>query len=76
MPYYVAFGRGHFPDDMLRYDNARQVTTPLPYDQLGEEIKALVPSNPKWSYHLLHSKHPPTIARWNSFLWGCIVLPK
>jgi len=71
---YCVYGRGPFPDDMLRYDSASVVVGSFHHHLLGPEMVKLIPENDKWTYYILTSERPPTIARWNSFLWGVTVL--
>jgi hypothetical protein len=68
---YCVYGRPSFPDDMLRYDRAVILAGPLEHaDLVG--WKDEIPADDKWDYYIIASWAPPTVARWNSFLWGCI----
>lgn len=60
---YVVTGVGQFPEDMLRYDQARIVGT------LGRE-------GHKWPFYYIEGKVPPTVGRWQSFLWTVIQTPE
>ena len=57
---YEVQGQYTFPDDMLRYDRAKIVST-----REGERIGGLTRT-----IYTIESPDKPTIGRWNSFLWG------
>ncbi len=66
---YVAFGTGQFPDDMLRYDQATVIAGPLKRADIpGVDL----PEHERAQYYVLTSKRPPTVERWNSFLWAVV----
>ena len=57
-------GRGAFPVDMLRYDSCYPSGTISASDILGTDLRTV-------SFYF-HRK--PTVARWDSFNWGCELL--
>jgi hypothetical protein len=57
--YYVT-GSGLFPTDMLRYDQASAIYA---FDHDGR------------TFHVIVGERPPTMLRWNSFLWTVIETP-
>lgn len=65
---YIAFGRGAFPDDMLRYDQAKVIGGPFKRSDLNPELD--IPTNENWGYYIIAGNVKPTIGRWTSFLWG------
>jgi hypothetical protein len=54
---YFVTGNGSFPDDMLRYDRAELLTVITDRDR---------------KFYLLEGEGPPTVGRWNSFMWSVI----
>jgi hypothetical protein len=64
--YYVT-GKGEFPIDMLRYDSCWPLTSE---DALKLVIEFGVPERGKMRSIRMGSYYPPTIARWQSFLWS------
>jgi len=54
---YNVWGHNGFPEDMLRYDRAEIVS--IEHDGLD-----------RTKYYVLKGKNPPTVGRWNSFLWA------
>jgi len=61
---YAVRGRGYFPLDMLRYDQA------WPVDTL--DLAVYTAPLTERVYIRLRSFHPPTEGRWNSFGWEVI----
>lgn len=53
---YTVRGWGQFPDDMLRYDQARVVS--------------IADDGPHHKIYTIRGKVKPTIGRWQSFLYG------
>jgi hypothetical protein len=56
--HYEVSGHGQFPTDMLRYDQARIVSTRPD------------PDNPRRTLYSIEGSTPPTRGRWASFLWS------
>jgi hypothetical protein len=61
---FDTYGRGAFPFDMLRYDSCY----PAGVISSGNLV---VEDQDEMRTVSLYSTRKPTVARWNSFGWGC-----
>ena len=55
---YEVTGFGDFPTDMLRYDNAKVVSS-RPHPTVDKRL-----------IYTLEGSFPPTVGRWKSFMWS------
>lgn len=63
--YFTVKGRGHFPHDMLRYDEAWAVTG---IDRLADGLH----QGERTIILATHNQHTPTADRWASFGWSIV----
>jgi len=67
---YTVEGAGHFPVDMLRYDDSWPANS-VDADSIQNHPALLR----RYSVQLeTHNAHAPTVGRWNSFGWRVTVI--
>lgn len=59
-------GAGEFPHDMLRYDQCAPITQ--------DDVSKMVHGRSRRVVKLNCYDGPPTVARWNSYMWKCTVV--
>ncbi len=60
---YIVVGRGEFPTDMLRYDQAKIISS------------FTLPDWPGRTFYFIEGARAPTHGRWQSFLWSVLDQP-